>query len=75
LISAALACFPGLTIYISQNLDFRRPVDIGESLTAQCKIVDELEDDRYRLTTRIENDAGDIVLDGTAIVLINPLQA
>jgi len=73
LISAALACFPGLTIYISQNLEFRRPVDIGESLTAQCKIVDELEGDRYRLTTRIENDAGEIVLDGTATVLIDPL--
>lgn len=73
LISAALACFPGLTIYISQNLEFRRPVDIGDTLTAQCKIVDELEDDRYRLTTRIENDAGEIVLDGTATVLIDPL--
>lgn len=73
LISAALACFPGLTIYISQNLEFRRPVDIGESLTAQCKIADELEGDRYRLTTRIVNDAGEIVLDGTATVLIDPL--
>ncbi|KYH24156.1 bifunctional enoyl-CoA hydratase/phosphate acetyltransferase [Halalkalicoccus paucihalophilus] len=73
LISAALACFPGLTIYISQNLGFRRPVDIGESLTARCKIVDELEDERYRLTTRIENDAGEIVLNGTATVLIDPL--
>ena len=73
LISAALACFPGLTIYISQNLEFRRPVDIGESLTAQCKIVDDLEGDRYRLTTRIENDADEIVLDGTATVLIDPL--
>jgi 3-hydroxybutyryl-CoA dehydratase len=73
LISAALACFPGLTIYISQNLEFRRPVNIDDTLTAQCKIVDELEDDRYRLTTRIENDAGEIVLDGTATVLIDPL--
>ncbi|MBX0297677.1 MaoC/PaaZ C-terminal domain-containing protein [Haloarcula nitratireducens] len=73
LLSAALACFPGLTIYISQNLEFRRPVDIGESLTAQCKIVDELEADRYRLTTRVENDADEIVLDGTATVLIDPL--
>lgn len=73
MVSAALACFPGLTIYISQNLEFRRPVDIGESLTARCKIVDELEDDRYRLTTRIENGDEEIVLDGTATVLIDPL--
>ena len=73
LISAALACFPGLTIYISQNLEFQQPVDIGETLTARCKIVDELDGARYRLTTRIENDANQIVLDGTATVLIDPI--
>ena len=73
LISAALACVPGLTIYLSQNLEFRRPVDIGDTLTARCKIVDELADDRYRLMTRVENGAGEIVLDGTATVLIDSL--
>jgi len=73
LISAALACFPGLTIYVSQNLEFRRPVDIGDSLTARCKVADDLDGDRYRLTTRIENDADEVVLDGTATVLIDPL--
>lgn len=73
LISAALACFPGLTIYISQNLEFRRAVSIGASLTAECKIVEVLENDRYRLTTRIENANGERVLDGTATVLIDPL--
>lgn len=32
-----------------------------------------LEDDRYRLTTRVENEDGEIVIHGTATVLIDPL--
>jgi acyl dehydratase/YHS domain-containing protein len=71
LISAALACFPGLTIYLSQQLEFQRAVDIGETLTTRCEIVEALERDRYRVTTRIENDAGEIVIHGTATVLID----
>jgi acyl dehydratase/YHS domain-containing protein len=71
LISAALACFPGLTIYLSQQIEFKRPVDIGETLTATCTIVEELENDRYRMTTRIENEAEEIVVHGTATVLID----
>lgn len=73
LISAALACFPGLTIYLSQNLEFRRPVEIGETLSARCEIIDDLENDRFRLSTRIENDAEEVALDGTATVLIDSL--
>lgn len=72
-ISAALAALPGLTIYLSQNLEFERPVDIGATITAACEIVEVLEDDRYRLTTRVENDDGKIVIQGTATVLIDPL--
>jgi acyl dehydratase/YHS domain-containing protein len=73
LISAALACFPGVTIYLSQNVEYSRPVDLDQELTARCEIIETLERDRYRLTTRIENDAGDIVVHGVATVLIDPL--
>lgn len=73
MISAALACFPGLTIYISQNLEFKRPVDIGATLTATCEIIEDLEDDKYRITTRIENEDDEIVIHGTATVLIDEL--
>ncbi|PGF14164.1 acyl dehydratase [Natrinema sp. CBA1119] len=73
LISSALACFPGVTIYLSQNLEFKRPVDIGETLTASCEIVEVLEDDEYRLTTRIENEAEKLVIHGTATVLVDEL--
>lgn len=73
LISAALACFPGLTIYINQNLEFSRPARIGKSLTASCEIVEKLEKDQFRLTTRVENAANDILIHGTATVLIDPM--
>ena len=73
MISAALACFPGLTIYLSQNLEFKRPVDIGVTLAATCEVIEDLEDDRYRITTRIENEDEEIVIHGTATVLIDDL--
>lgn len=73
LISSALACLPGLSIYLSQNLEFEGPVRIGETLTARCEVDDDLDGDRYRLRTRIENGDGDRVLDGTATVLVDPL--
>jgi len=72
-ISAALAALPGLTIYLSQELAFERPVDIGAEITAACEIVESLEGDRYRLTTRVENEEGEIVIHGTATVLIDAL--
>lgn len=72
-ISAALAALPGLTIYLSQNIEFLGPVDIGEAVTATCEIVEHLDRDRYRLTTQVETDADEMVVDGSAEVLIDPL--
>lgn len=34
LISAALACLPDLTIYLSQDLAFYHPVQVGDHVTA-----------------------------------------
>lgn len=72
-ISAALARFPGLTIYLSQNLEFLGPVGIGEEVTAICEIVEDLGDGRYRMTTIVEDEDGDTVIDGEATVLIDDL--
>ncbi|WP_251343879.1 MaoC family dehydratase [Haloplanus halophilus] len=71
LISAALARLPGLTIYLSQDLQFLGPVDIGETVTAICEVVEDLGDGRYRLTTVVEDEDGETVIDGEAIVLID----
>jgi 3-hydroxybutyryl-CoA dehydratase len=73
LISAALARLPGLTIYLSQDLQFLGPVDIGERVTAVCEVVEDLGDGRYRLTTVVEDADGETVIDGEAIVLIDDL--
>lgn len=73
LISAALARLPLLTIYLSQDLEFLKPVAIGETLTAVCEVVEDLGDRRFRLETDVINGDGDRVVQGEAIVLIDDL--
>jgi acyl dehydratase len=71
LISSALARLPGMTVYLSQDLRFLKPVDIGSELTAIVEIVEDLGDDRYRLDTTVETADGTTVIDGEAVVLID----
>jgi 3-hydroxybutyryl-CoA dehydratase len=73
LISAALARLPGLTIYLSQDLEFHGPVRIGETVTGECEIVEDLGSDRYRVTTVVHNEDDDVIIDGEAVVLIDEL--
>jgi acyl dehydratase len=74
LISAALARLPGLTIYLSQDLEFHNPVRIDDRLIATCEIVEDLGDDQYRLTTRVfDEDQDEVIIDGEAVVLIDEL--
>ncbi len=70
LISAALARIPGLTVYLSQDLEFVAPVSIGEELTARVEVVESLGGDRYRLETIVENEA-DVVVNGEAVVMVD----
>ena len=74
LISAALARLPGLTIYLSQDLEFRRPVGIGDRVSARVEIVEDLGNDQYRLETVIRDEDDDAtVIDGEAVVLIDEM--
>ena len=73
LISAALARIPGLVVYLSQDLEFHAPVRVDETLTATCKIVEDLGNSQYRLTTTVTTAADEVVIDGEAVVLIDPL--
>ena len=60
---------PG-TIYISQEFRFRRPVRFGETITARVEVVElEPERNRARLRTVCRNQAGEVVLEGEALVL------
>jgi len=74
MISAALARLPGLTIYLSQDVEFRHPVDLGARVTAHAEVVEDLGGDRYRLTTVIHDENEDrAAIEGEAIVLIDDL--
>jgi 3-hydroxybutyryl-CoA dehydratase len=58
---------PG-TIYIRQELNFRTPVRIGDTVTARAEVAEKLEKNRVRLKTTCVNQDGTLVLDGEAIV-------
>jgi 3-hydroxybutyryl-CoA dehydratase len=73
LISAAMANgVPGPgAVYLSQSLQFRRPVRLGETVTAEVEVLEvKPRTRRVRLATRCRNEAGDLVLDGEAMVLL-----
>lgn len=72
-ISAALARLPGLTIYLSQELSFLGPVSVGERVTAECAVVEQLAENRFRLTTNVLDADGEVVIDGEAVVISDAL--
>ncbi|WP_135306156.1 CBS domain-containing protein [Haloarcula amylovorans] len=71
LISAALARLPGVTIYLSQDLSFLKPADIGDRLTAVCEVVKDLSRNKYQLTTDVIDEDGERLIEGQAAVLID----
>ncbi|MFC7177394.1 MaoC family dehydratase [Halosegnis marinus] len=73
LVSAALARLPGLTVYLSQEVSYLAAVPVGERVSATCEVVEALGDDRYRLATTVADGDGETVVDGEALVLIDPL--
>ncbi|MFT4946951.1 MAG: acyl dehydratase/CBS domain-containing protein [Natronomonas sp.] len=73
LISAGLARLPGLTIYLSQELSFLGPVRLGERITAECAVVEQLGKNRFRLTTKVYDGEGELVIDGEATVISDTL--
>lgn len=73
LISAALAALPGMTVFLSQSLEFKRPIEVGDTVAATCKVVEIIEDDRYCLTVRVRDSDDKVAIYGTATVLIDEL--
>lgn len=70
-ISAALAKLPGLVVYLSQDLRFLAPVELGDRVTAECEVLEPLGDDRYRLHTAVRTGDGTTAIDGEAVVLLD----
>lgn len=67
-VNAALLGVPG-GIYVEQTLRFRRPVFIGDTLTARAEVIEIIADRRrLRARTTVVNQDGKVVVDGESIV-------
>ncbi|HEX6989513.1 MAG TPA: MaoC family dehydratase [Bacillota bacterium] len=61
---------PG-AIYVEQQVRFRRPVYVGDRVTAAVEVI-AVDPQRRRLTLRTEcrNQEGETVLEGTAVLVV-----
>ena len=63
---------PG-TIYVAQNLQFRAPVFIGDTITARVECTEKLEARKWaKFRTTVTNQDGKLVVDGEATVIPPP---
>jgi 3-hydroxybutyryl-CoA dehydratase len=61
---------PG-AVYLRQTLNFLRPVRIGDTVTARGEVLELMPAlRRMRLKTTVENQRGETVLDGEALVML-----
>ncbi|MDI6733185.1 MAG: MaoC family dehydratase [Planctomycetota bacterium] len=58
------------TIYLSQELQFKAPVKIGDTLTAECEVLEKTDKKKIlKLKTTVFNQTGTSVIEGIATVL------
>lgn len=69
-ISAVLANkLPGHgSIYLNQEMNFKRPVFIGDEITAEVEIIEIIKPTIYKLATKCVNQNGEVVIDGFAVI-------
>ena len=71
-ISAVLGTkFPGEgTIYMEQNLKFKRPVFFDDTITANVEVIEIINAEKgiYKLDTTVINQEDNVVVEGYAIV-------
>lgn len=59
------------TIYLNQTMNFRKPVRIGEKIKATVEVVGIKEEKSIlTLNTYCENERGEIVIEGSAVVKV-----
>lgn len=55
-------------VYAQQNIRFKKPVYVGDTITAEVTVVEKLEEKQMlRLATRCYNQKDEVVLDGEAL--------
>lgn len=59
------------TIYLGQNMNFMKPVKIGDTVTARVIVIEIINPTKgiYKLKTTVENQDKQIVIDGEAVVM------
>lgn len=62
---------PGVnSIYLSQNLKFKAPVKIGDTVTAKVSVLEKIDKKKIiLLQTIVTNQHGEIVIEGDAAVM------
>lgn len=60
---------PG-TIYLEQSLVFKKPVFIGDTVTAEVEIIEIIKEKICRLQTNCKNQKNEVVLEGVATVML-----
>lgn len=60
---------PG-TIYLEQSLVFKKPVFIGDTITAEVEIIEIIKEKICRLQTNCKNQKNEVVLEGVATVML-----
>jgi acyl dehydratase len=64
---------PG-SVFLRVQWDFRAPVRPGDEITAEVEVLEVREDKPIvKLRTTIRNGTGTVVVDGTALVWVEPL--
>lgn len=56
-------------LYVSQTCNFKLPVKIGDTVTAQITVLEKMEKFRIRMKTVCLNQRGEIVIEGEAIAI------
>ncbi len=73
IVSSALARLPGMVIYLSQDVSYLGPVPLGEEVTAECEVVENIGNNRFRLSTKVIRSDGEAVIDGEAAVIADSI--
>jgi 3-hydroxybutyryl-CoA dehydratase len=56
-------------LYVSQTCNFKRPVKIGDTIKAECTVIEKMEKFRIKMRTCCINQHGEIVIEGEAIAI------